>query len=216
MGMKQNWELFVETTKRKSKSHMNAARDWDRLNLTLTLTLIFLGAVTTFLALLPSIPSLVVAGLAGLGTMLSTVFGFLRPGDRRQVQEEASKEFKALMMKMVRCETEQAYEDLWKDLNKAILDEPFLPKKHVRNVDMAWSITPELLIIMNQKDDEVKDALDGSSEEDTRKPGNGEIHGKYERDTVLDVEIVQKDKNLKSGMPNNNFEMGEKTHLLKN
>merc|ERR1712080_72031 len=120
------------------------------------LTMIFLAAVTTFLALIKSIPSLAVAGFAGVSTLVSTISAFLRASERRQVQADASKEFKTLMMKMVRCEKEAEYEGLWKEYNKAILEAPFLPQKYVTIADNEWEMTPELLIVIKAKDVEMK------------------------------------------------------------
>ena len=127
--MRKNWESFIETTKNKSKGHSQAAQHWDKIGTYLSLTLIFLGAVTTFIALVDSIPPPAVAGLAALATMLSAVSAFLRPSDRRQIQMAASREFQELMMRMVRCEEENEYENLWRLFNKAVVDAPFLPKK---------------------------------------------------------------------------------------
>ena len=62
------------------------------------------------------------------------------------------------MMKMVRCETEREYEDLWRELNKAMMDEPFLPKKYVKdNVDMDWTKTPELQMVIAEKEQELEE-----------------------------------------------------------
>ena len=52
------------------------------------------------------------------------------------------------MMRMIRAEREREYEDLWKELNKALLDEPFLPKQYAKQEpEMCWSMTPELLLV---------------------------------------------------------------------
>ena len=166
MGMQQNWQSFIDTTKAKSKSHMKAARYWDTVNNVLNLSMIFLAAATTFLALLNFIPTLAVAGMAGISTLLSTVTAFLRASERRQVQADASKVFKSLMMKMVRCEEETEYEGLWKEFNKAILEEPFLPKKYVSTADIEWTMTPELLIVIKGKEEEVKSMLNGITNAD--------------------------------------------------
>ena len=39
-------------------------------------------------------------------------------------------EFRSLMLRMIRCESDREYEELWKEYNKEILAEPFLPKRY--------------------------------------------------------------------------------------
>ena len=68
---------------------------------------------------------------------------------------------------MVRCETERDYEDLWRELNQVILDEPFVPKKYMTdNIDMDWSITPELQIVIAEKENELEEALGEDDDDD--------------------------------------------------
>ena len=122
------------------------------MNSWLSLTLIFLGAITTFFSLLKHIPNYVVAAVAALSTLLSAVLAFLRAADRRQQQLQASNEFGTLMMKMVRCETEPEYEKLWEDYNKSLSNEPFLPQKFEVKDDFDFSMTPELMMVVRDKD----------------------------------------------------------------
>lgn len=152
MGMKENWALFIKMCKSKGKSHNKAAQYWDGIGTVLSLSLIFLGALTTFMALIKAIPVTLVAGVACVATLISAISAFLRPADRRQMQSAASREFQELMMKMVRCEGEQEYEELWRDLNKAIVDAPFLPKKFVEHIDIEWTMTPELSRLIEEKE----------------------------------------------------------------
>ena len=51
------------------------------------------------------------------------------------------KNFGTLMMEMVRCGTEADHEQLWDDYNKAMSDEPFLPKKFGVKGNFELSIT---------------------------------------------------------------------------
>ena len=53
---------------------------------------------------------------------------------------------------MVRCETEKDYEALWREYNKALSDEPFLPKKFAMKEDFDYSMTPELMEVIREKD----------------------------------------------------------------
>ena len=160
MGMSENWDRFIAITKSKSKSHMKAAQYWDKMHTTISLSMIILGATTTFCSLISSIPTFVISALAALATLISAISAFMRPHDRRQLQVDSAKEFKILMMKMVRCETERDYEDLWRELNKAMMDEPFLPKKYIKdNVDMDWTKTPELQMVIAEKEQELEEVL---------------------------------------------------------
>ena len=56
------------------------------------------------------------------------------------------------MMKMVRCETEPEYEKLWEDYNKSLSNEPFLPQKFEVKDDFDFSMTPELMMVVRDKD----------------------------------------------------------------
>ena len=159
MGMKENWKLFVESAKAKAESHEKVAEIWNSVHNNLSLVLIFLSAITTMLAVLTSVPALYTAGVSRVTTMLSAVFGFLQPSQRRQVQQESTKEFRSLMLRMIRCETDSEYEELWKEYNKVIMNEPFLPKKYQVAVKQEYSMTPELMIIIYHKEDMVEEAL---------------------------------------------------------
>lgn len=161
MGMRDNWDRFLQITKSKSKSHSKAAQYWDSVHSFVSLSVITLGATTTFLSLISSVPSFVISGVAALTTLISAISAFMRPHDRRQVQMDSSKEFKILMMRMVRCETEPEYEELWRELNSAMMDEPFLPKKFISDdIEVDWSITPELQVVIAEKEQEMEEALD--------------------------------------------------------
>ena len=151
MGMRENWTLFVESTKAKGESHEKVAQYWDSIHNFLSLFLILLSAVTTVLAALDGIPDLVIVTVSGVTTMVSTVSGFLQPHKHKQIQGDAAKEFKTLTMRMIRCETEKEYEELWKELNKQLLNEPFLPSKYKVKVDQDYSVTPELMKLMQEK-----------------------------------------------------------------
>ena len=69
-------------------------------------------------------------------------------------------------MRMIRCETERDYEELWNEYNKIILVEPFVPSKFAKSCDVPYTMTPELIIVIGEKDEEVKKALNGREEGD--------------------------------------------------
>ena len=165
MGMRENWQKFVDLTQAKADGHMKTARYWNMIHQAASMFLILLGAVTTALALIKGIPTIVLAGIAGTSTLVSTVLAFLKPHERQSLQSESSKEFRILMLKMVRCETETEYEGLWKQLNDAIVGEPFVPKRYAPRMQIEWTMTPELDIIITEKEREVEEALAEDTEE---------------------------------------------------
>ena len=70
------------------------------------------------------------------------------------------------MMRMIRCESDKEYEELWKEYNKQILDEPFLPSKYKVKVQQEYSMTPELMVVIHAKDQGVEaiaEALEGEN-----------------------------------------------------
>ena len=146
----------MEMTRAKAESHGKVAQYWDRVHNILSLTLIFLSAFTTVSTLLP-ISNYVGACLGGLATLVSAVNGSLNPSSRRQEQMEASRGFRALMLKMVRVESERAYEELWKEYNKELLAEPFLPSKFKVKDDTEFSMSPEFLMVVAKKEADVRD-----------------------------------------------------------
>ena len=185
MGMEYNWKQFIDVTNAKRKGHLRAARYWNSVNSWLSLTLIFLAAITTFFSLVESIPNYAVSAVAVLSTLLSAVLAFLRAADRRQLQLQSSQQFSKLMMKMVRCETEKEYEQLWKDYNKVLSDEPFLPKKFAVKEDFVYSMTPELMEVIQKKDkivhelgDKVNENLDGETNSDSKEKESSEKENK--------------------------------------
>ena len=158
--MHENWYRFVECTKAKSAAHNSAALYWNSLHTIFNLTIIFLGASTTFLSLIKQVPSYVISAVAALTTLVSAVSTFLRPHERHQMQLSASKDFRILMMKMVRCETEPEYEELWREMNRIMIEAPFISKKiSKREMEIYWSITPELQLVIAERNDEIDGAL---------------------------------------------------------
>ena len=65
------------------------------------MSLILLSSVTTVCVLL-EMPNMVSAIVSGVSTLLSAVMGYLKPKKKREEQLEASKDFKILMLRMVR------------------------------------------------------------------------------------------------------------------
>ncbi|XP_066929061.1 uncharacterized protein [Clytia hemisphaerica] len=158
--MRRNWNRFIEVTETKSKAHEREANYWDNVHTVFSLLTIFLGAATTFLSLIKAVPTFAISGIAAANTLISTVIAFIKPHDRRQKHDFSAKEFKVLMMRMVRAETEREYEELWRELNKALVEEPSVSTSGKKNNQvMTWSITPELLLVIGEKEHEVVKTL---------------------------------------------------------
>ena len=76
-----------------------------------------------------------------------------------QEQENCAKGFRLLMMRMVHCETTKDYEELWREYTKLLNAEPFVPERYQVVDNHEHTMTPELTILMAQKEVDVKAAL---------------------------------------------------------
>ena len=159
MGIAENWLSFVNMTKAKADSHGKVAQYWDSVHNFLSLALIILSALTTLSSLL-DITEYVAVVLGAITTLTAAIAGSLAPSNRRQQQMESSKGFRALMLKMVRVETERDYEELWKEYNKELLGEPFLPSRYKVKEDTNFSMTPEFTMIVKGKENEVEEMIE--------------------------------------------------------
>ena len=170
MGIIENWQSFVNMTRAKAESHGKVAQYWDRVHNILSMALIILSAMTTLATLLP-ITLYVAATLGAITTLTSAISGSLQPANRRQQQMESSRGFRALMLRMIRVETERDYEELWKEYNKELLGEPFLPRKFKVKEETKFGMTPEFQLIVKAKQNEVEDAMSSSDDEGQKKRG---------------------------------------------
>jgi hypothetical protein len=60
------------------------------------------------------------------------------------------------MLKMVRVETEREYEELWKEYNKELLREPFLPAKLEVKDKTEFSMSPRFQMVVALKESDLK------------------------------------------------------------
>ena len=172
MGIAENWLSYVTTTKSKADSHAKAAEYWDTITTVFTLTLIVLSALTTISTLLPVLTNVYITTvLAAITTIVSAIAGTVAPSNRRQRHTVSSNNFKALMLKMLRVETDRQYVELWKEYNKEMVAEPFLPPSYAVQDDTYFSMTPEFTVVMTQKEGKIggmMDELDGPKPEETQ------------------------------------------------
>ena len=72
-------------------------------------------------------------------------------------------------MKMVRCEKECEYEELWREMNKIMIEAPFIPKKFLKDeIKFEWSTTPELQLVIAQKNIEIDSELEKLGRDSTQ------------------------------------------------
>ena len=178
--MRQNWQKFLDITDQRTKAHRKAAVFWDNVHHIFSLVNIFLGAVVAAVSLMKKVPQDCVTVIASITTVLATITAFLKPAERSQIQTKCSKEFNNLLLSMVRCETEEHYEQLWRDLNKAILDEPFVStQKKKKGAPIDWTMTPELMLVVADKEDLTKQVEGPSlrkSKVDRNKPPSDDMN----------------------------------------
>ena len=55
------------------------------------------------------------------------------------------------MLQMVRVESERQYEELWREYNKEILLEPFLPSHTVIAEETFFAMSPEFTLVVREK-----------------------------------------------------------------
>ena len=156
--MENNWAGFIKMAKHKARGHSLLAQYWDKVNSILTLVLIILSTGTTLCTLLP-VPTYVASTFGAVTTLVAAVFSTLAPDHRRQVHSQSGIEFRSLMLKMVRVETDRHYEGLWKEYNKEMVVEPFLPLKYRNTEDTDFSMSPEFSLLVALKGKTVKEAL---------------------------------------------------------
>ena len=94
--------------------------------------------------MLSFVPTEAVAGFGAISTVLAATLSFLRPADKRNLHDKASRDFRSLMIQMISCETENEYEKLWSDFNREIMEEPLIPKRFAAEIDVKFTMSPEL------------------------------------------------------------------------
>lgn len=75
------------------------------------------------------------------------------------------------MLRMVRVESEREYEELWKEYNKELLQEPFLPENQLVEENTFFAMSPEFTLVVRAKLNEMVEfniarGLVGGEEED--------------------------------------------------
>ena len=140
-------ENFIKLASENCKGHTKAANFYNVIFITLNLLLTLLTAFATVLSTheLPNIDDSAVPIITGLATIISAVIGFFKPADRRNKQLEFAKEIKVLMFRMIECESEEKYNEIWKEFYGALMTEPLMREKYRREANemlgkMKWPI----------------------------------------------------------------------------
>ena len=149
MSQERNWKLFIDTSKKKADVHKKVATFWYHVDNCLGLVLIIIAAVTTVLSAIETTPRMVTVWWAGVSTLMTAISTFLQPAKQHQKQSDAAKQFRSLALKMIRCETDEEYENLWVQYNKTLATEPFVPFKIDDKIQP--SMTPELQQVIQRK-----------------------------------------------------------------
>ena len=153
--MRENWQIFLDVATFRAKAHRVAANMFDTMHQVFSLINILLNAVVAAISL-TSLPTLYVTIISSFATVFATVMSFLKPSETSQTHASAAKQFNFLLLSMVRCETEEDYEKLWRDMNDSLLEEPQISLTKKRPVNFEWTMTPELLIVVHEKEEQTK------------------------------------------------------------
>ena len=137
-NLRQN---FIDLAVVSCKGHTRAANFYNVLFIMLNLMLTLLTAFATVLSTqkLPGIDDSAVPIITGLATIISTVIGFLKPADRRNKQLQFAKEIKVLMFRMIECESQETYDEIWKEFYGVMMTEPLLKRRYRVQVNEAMA-----------------------------------------------------------------------------
>ena len=132
---------FIDLAVVSCKGHTRAANFYNVVFIMLNLTLTLLTAFATVLSTqeLPGIDDSAVPIITGVATIISAVIGFLKPADRRNKQLQFAKEIKVLMFRMIECESEETYDEIWKEFYGAMMTEPLLRRKYRVQINEAMA-----------------------------------------------------------------------------
>lgn len=150
--IRRHRQNFIDVTSKKLDGHSKAANKCDCVFIGLNLTLTILSALATVLAAMDHemISNYAVPAITGAATLISAIVGFIKPGERRNRQMESAKQFSLLKFRMIDCQTEEDYQQIWNDFYAEVLDEPFLKQKYRQREkeclkDMKWPIRQHFL-----------------------------------------------------------------------
>eukprot|EP00111_Clytia_hemisphaerica_P008099 TCONS_00023603-protein len=128
-----NLQNYIDLSKERHKVHQKEALFWDKVNTYANISLIILTSIATVLSVLEeSIPLYVVPIFTGLAAIISSLIGVFKPFDKRNVQEDSSKKFKVLSLKLVACKSIKKYNELRAEILETMMDEPFTREKKKR------------------------------------------------------------------------------------
>ncbi|XP_066934675.1 uncharacterized protein [Clytia hemisphaerica] len=128
-----NLQNYIDLSKERHRVHQKEALFWNKVNTYANISLIILTSIATVLSVLEgSIPFYIVPIFTGLATIISSLIGVFKPFDKRNVQEDSSKKFKVLSLKLVACKSMKDYNELRAEILETMMDEPFTREKKKR------------------------------------------------------------------------------------
>ena len=198
MGIDENWLAFVQMSKARADSHARVAQFWDTADNILSISKIVFATATTTTTMFDASKYLP-ASLGAITALISAIAGYLAPYDRRVKNMESSNSFRELMLKMIRVETETEYEELWREYNKASLDEPFVPVNFVVQENARFTQSPEFVMLAKQKEAEVKEWVEVNGEAKSGEVNPDEVFNPNEIKVSLSVEIPEDDEENSDG-----------------
>eukprot|EP00111_Clytia_hemisphaerica_P016197 TCONS_00047924-protein len=125
-----NLQNYIDLSKERHIVHQKEALFWNKVNTYANISLIILTSIATVLSVMEgSIPFYIVPISTGLATIISSLIGVFKPFDKRNVQEDSSKKFKVLSLKLVACKSMKDYNELRAEILETMMDEPFTREK---------------------------------------------------------------------------------------
>ena len=205
MGIDENWLAFVQMSKARADSHARVAQFWDTADNILSISKIIFATATSTTTMFDASKYLP-ASLGAITALISAIAGYLAPHDRRVKNMESSNSFRELMLKMIRVETETDYEELWREYNKASLDEPFVPVNFVVQENARFTQSPEFVMLAKQKEAEVKEWVEVNGESKSSEVNPDEVNpdevfnpNEIKSDAAILVEIPEGDEENSDG-----------------
>ena len=165
MGISKNWCKFISTCESRASAHKKVADFWAGFYQVSNLIAILFSAVSAGISMNNRAPPYAVAIVSSISALIASVVAFLRPSQRSQSHLDASKQFNSLQLSMVRCETYDEYNDLWKTFNDVVLEAPLIKVVKIEEDNsIQWTMTYKLELVVRQKEEQTKNLANVSYE----------------------------------------------------
>lgn len=119
----QDWKDFIDKTKERADCHSTKGLYWDALIVILNMLVMIFATSTAMLTLLP-VSKYIATGAGALTTAASIINAVIHPTAKVRVQETSCKNYKVLMIRMLRCDSVDCYNELWDKYYEEIATKP--------------------------------------------------------------------------------------------